>query len=463
MAYDYQPHVPVVVLPERGTTHAAPGPVSESDTRIEPGKMRRVASASFVGSLVEFYDFNIYGFAAALVFGKLFFPALGPAAGTVAAFATLGVAFVARPVGSILFGHFGDRLGRKRTLVTTLLMMGVSTSLVGLMPTAGQIGIVAPILLVLLRVLQGLAAGGEWAGAALFVVENAPKLKRGFWAMFASLGGGAALTLAPVTFLLTGFGMTDEHFLSYGWRIPFLASSALIVIGLYIRLRMDESPVFKTEQAQHGASRVPFFEAFKRQPREILLAGGAMIIAPSFGYLGASYLTSYGATVLGLSRTQVLTMSSIGGAMLTLGIGLAGAYSDRIGRRKVIIAAALVAVPWALILFPLIAIGSTMAFAAGMCFTMFISGCSLGPMSAFMSELFHTRYRYTAAGFSYNIAQIIGGAATPLLAAWMTARYGGLTFGIFLAFLALISLLCILRIAETKEYELDRTPLSSGE
>jgi len=453
MTHDYQQHVSLPVLPD----------LAEAQTESEPKKMRRVASASFVGSLVEFYDFNIYGFAAALVFGKLFFPALGPAAGTVAAFATLGVAFVARPVGSVFFGHFGDRIGRKRTLVTTLLMMGISTSLVGLMPTAGQIGVVAPILLVLLRVMQGLAAGGEWAGAALFVVENAPKEKRGFWAMFASLGGGAALTLAPITFLLTGFGMSDEHFLSYGWRIPFLASSVLIVIGLYIRLRMEESPVFKTEQAQSGASPVPFLEAFKRQPREILLAGGAMIMPPSFGYLGASYLTNYGATVLALGRTQVLTMSAIGGAMLTLGIGLAGAYSDRVGRRRVIIVAAAVAVPWALVLFPLIEIGSTLAFAVGICTTMFISGCALGPMSAFMSELFHTRYRYTAAGFSYNIAQIVGGAATPLLAAWMTARYGGFIFGIFLAFLSLISLLCILQIAETKEYELDRAPDAHGD
>ncbi|SAK99106.1 general substrate transporter [Caballeronia temeraria] len=419
-------------------------------------KMRRVASASFVGSLVEFYDFNIYGYASALFFGKIFFPALGPAAGTVAAFATLGVAFVARPVGSILFGHFGDRLGRKRTLVTTLLIMGVSTCLVGLMPTVEQIGVAAPILLVVLRILQGLAAGGEWAGAALFAVENAPAPKRGFWAMFASLGGGAALTLAPATFLVTGFAMSDADFAAYGWRIPFITSLVLIAVGLYIRLRMEESAIFTKERDHGGVPRVPLLEAFRRQRREVLLAGGAMIIPPSFGYLGASYMSNYGATALGLGRTEVLALGVIGGLALTFGIWISGFYSDRFGRRTIILAAAIVAVPWALVLFPLMKLGSSGMFGACMCITMFISGCGLGPMSAFMSELFHTRYRYTAAGFSYNIAQIIGGAGTPLLAAWMTPRFGGLTFGVYLAVLSVISLVCVLKLSETKDYDLSR-------
>ncbi|OZD13058.1 MFS transporter [Rhodococcus sp. 06-156-3C] len=430
--------------------------------------MPRVASASFVGSLIEFYDFNIYGVAAALVFGEIFFPALGPAAATVAAFATLGVAFVARPVGSILFGHFGDKLGRKRTLVITLMMMGFATVAVGLMPTADQIGIAAPIMLVVLRIIQGLAAGGEWAGAALFVTENAPKGKRGFWAMFASLGGGFALTLAPATFLLTGLFLTDEQFLSFGWRIPFIASTVLIAVGMYIRLRMEETPVFKAEELRKAEVRrtsspqtvkvikAPFFEAFRSQPKEIILASLTMIIPPSFGYLGASYLVNYGANTLDLSRNAVLGLGALGGAALTSGIFFGGTYSDRIGRRRVIIGAASVAVVWALVLFPILDIAANWTFAIGMVVTMAIGGVALGPMSAFMSELFETRYRYTAAGFSYNVAQIIGGATVPLLAASIIAAFGGFVFGLLLAALAVVSLLSAVALKETKDLEMDR-------
>ncbi|MFC9840994.1 MFS transporter [Rhodococcus sp. NPDC127530] len=427
-----------------------------------PNSMPRVASASFVGSLIEFYDFNIYGVAAALVFGKIFFPALGPAAATVAAFATLGVAFVARPVGSILFGHFGDKLGRKRTLVITLMMMGFATVAVGLMPTAGQIGVAAPILLVVLRIVQGLAAGGEWAGAALFVTENAPKGKRGFWAMFASLGGGFALTLAPATFLLTGLFLTDEQFLSFGWRIPFIASTVLIAIGMYIRLRMEETPVFKAEELRKATAdttqvaKAPFFEAFKSQPREIILASLTMIIPPSFGYLGASYLVNYGANNLDLGRNAVLGLGALGGAALTAGIFFGGTYSDKVGRRRVIVGAASVAVVWALVLFPILDVAANWTFAIGMVVTMAIGGVALGPMSAFMSELFETRYRYTAAGFSYNVAQIIGGATVPLLAASIIAAFGGFVFGLMLAALALISLVSALALHETKDLEMDR-------
>ncbi|WP_233853004.1 MFS transporter [Paraburkholderia sp. HD33-4] len=416
--------------------------------------MRKVAIASFVGSLVEFYDFHIYGFAGALVFAKVFFPALGAAAGTMAALATLGVAFVARPLGSILFGHLGDRLGRKRTLVATLLTMGISTALVGLMPSASQIGIVAPTLLIVLRIMQGLAAGGEWAGAALYVVENAPKAQRGFWAMFVSAGGGVALTLAAATMLVAGATMTDQQFLSYGWRIPFLSSFLLVGVGLYIRMNMEESTVFKSESTRRGVSKSPLLETIACQPRTVLLAGGAMIIPASFAFLGASFLTGYGASELHLARTQVLTMITISGAMLTLGVCLSGWYSDRIGRRSTIVIGGMMAIPWALILFPVLNTRSVLAFALSTCVTMFISGWSLGPMSAFLSEMFPTRYRYTAAGLSYNLAQIIGAAGTPIVAAWVTSRFGGTAFGVFLAIQSLLSLLCVLGLAETKTNEL---------
>jgi len=226
------------------TAHHPPGQATPGS---RPAKMRRVAFASFIGTVVEFYDFGIYATAAALVFAKVFFPALGTNAGTAVAFATLGVAFVARPVGAILFGHFGDRLGRKNTLIATMSLMGAATVLIGLLPTAASIGVLAPILLVVLRVAQGLAAGGEWAGAALFTSEHAPKGRRGFWATFTNLGGAVANILSLGTFLMVALFMSDDTFLAWGWRIPFLISIVLIAVGLWVRLKIEETPAFTAE------------------------------------------------------------------------------------------------------------------------------------------------------------------------------------------------------------------------
>ena len=418
--------------------------------------MPRIAVASFTGTVIEFYDFLIYGTAAALVFPEIFFPALGTAAGTVASFATLGVAFVARPFGSVLFGHFGDRLGRKKTLIATLLLMGVATVLTGLMPTAGQIGVAAPILVVILRVLQGLAAGGEWAGAVLFGSEHAPKARRGFWSMFPSLGAGVALSLANATFLVTGLGMSEEAFADYGWRIPFLVSILLVGVGLWVRLRMDETPVFTSEVTRSGASRMPFAEAFRRQPRQVVLASGVAIMTFALTYVGANYLTNYGTHVLGLPRATVLGVGIAGGLALSAGIVLGGTLSDRFGRRRVIMSAAAVAVVWTLALFPILDTRSTAAFVIGLCVTMFVSGVECGPLGAFLSELFHTRYRYTAAGLSYNTAAALGGAVPPLVAAAVTAAYGGFAFGMILAGLCAVTLVCTYLVGETREFDMDR-------
>ncbi|KFU81963.1 Sugar phosphate permease [Amycolatopsis lurida] len=416
--------------------------------------MRRIAIASGTGTVIEYYDFFIFATAAALVFPKVFFPALGSAAGVVASFATLGVAFVARPVGSVLFGHFGDRLGRKRTLVTTLLIMGLATALVGLMPTAEQIGVIAPILIVILRFLQGLAVGGEWTGATLMAAENAPKAKRGFWSMVGALGGSIGFVLASVTFLIIGETMSDETFHSYGWRIPFIASLLLIAIGLFVRLKIDETPVFKGEVSQRGTSRAPFVEALKSQPREIAFASGVLVMTFAFYYLAVGYLINYGTAVLKLPRTTVLLIGIAAGLMFGLAIVLGAAYSDRVGRKKVILAGNAVAVVWALALFPILDSASAVTFAIGSCVTTLIAGFAYGPVGAFMPELFQTRYRYTATGFSYNVAGVLGGAVPPLVAAAITAAYGGFAFGIFLAVLCLISLGCTLALRETRNAEM---------
>ena len=431
----------------------APGPTA--DEANHPG-MKRVATASFIGTVIEFYDFGIYGTAAALVFPHVFFPALGEAAGTVASFATYGVAFVARPFGSLLFGHFGDRLGRKKSLIATMLLMGLATILVGCMPTANQIGMAAPVLIVMLRVLQGLAAGGEFAGAVLFSSEHAPKGKRGFWSMFPNFGGGGAITLANLTFFLTTLFMSGDTFTSWGWRIPFLASFLLVIVGLWIRLRIDETPVFKNNAARSGTSRIPFLEAFKHQPLQIALAAGTVMVGFALTYIGGTYLVSYGTAVLELPRTFVLAMAMVGGLTISAGVVLGAALSDRIGRRWVIVGAASVAVVWALALFPILDQGSRTVFAIGVPVTMFISGVATGPQGAFLSELFHTRYRYTAAGLSYSLAGMVGGAVPPLIAASVIDSFGSFAFGCILAGFCLVSLICVLVVGETRQLDLDR-------
>jgi MFS family permease len=429
---------------------------SRADDAPRPQSMRRVATASFVGTVIEFYDFGIYGTAAALVFPHVFFPALGSAAGTVASFATYAVAFVARPFGSILFGHLGDRLGRKTTLIATLLLMGLSTILVGLTPTAGRIGVAAPITIIVLRILQGLAAGGEFAGAVLFASEHAPKDKRGFWAMFPSFGGGGAILLANLTFFITAVSMSNATFVNWGWRVPFLASFLLVVVGIWARLRMVETPVFKEQLARSGAARIPFLEAFKNQPRQVLLATGSLLMVFSLTYVGGTYLVNYGTQTLGLARTYVLGIAIVGGATISLGVVLGGRLSDRIGRRRVIGGVACVAIVWTLALFPILDQDSRVAFAIGLPVTMFISGVATGPCGAFLSELFHTRYRYSAAGFSYSLAGMIGGGIPPLIATAIIRSLGGFAFGVLMACICVVSLACLIAVGETKDLDLDR-------
>jgi MFS family permease len=432
------------------------------DTHVDPPaegakkqSMARVASASFIGTIIEFYDFGIYGTAAALVFPTVFFPALGPVAGTVASFATLGVAFVARPFGSVLFGHFGDRLGRKKTLIATMLLMGISTLLVGLMPTAATIGVAAPILIVVLRILQGLAAGGEWGGAVLFAAENAPKGKRGFWSMFPSFGGGIAIILSNATFWATAVFMSNETFVDYGWRIPFLASILLIGVGLWIRLSTDETPMFK-KQVTKGVARTPFLDAWKAQPKQILLATGTAVMTLSLTYIGGTYLVSYGTGTLKLARPDVLSITTLGGVAISVAVVLGAILSDRFGRRRVISIVACAAIVWTLVLFPILDTQTLAAFAVGVPVTMFISGLATGPLGAFLSEIFHTRYRYTATGLSYALAGMLGGAIPPLVAGPIIAAWGGFTFGVIMACIAAISLTCVRLIGETKQLDLDR-------
>jgi metabolite-proton symporter len=414
-------------------------------------KMGRVALASLVGTTIEFYDFFIYGTAAALVFESVFFPALGTAAGTAAAFATFGVAFVARPFGSILFGHFGDRLGRKKTLVSTLLLMGLATVAVGLLPSTDSIGAAAPILLVALRICQGVAVGGEWAGATLLTAENAPPQKRGLYALFPQLGPSLGFMLSSATFLVTTLSMSDAAFAAWGWRIPFLISIVLIGVGLYVRLKIEESAVFTEAAAGDRPSRLPIAAALGRQPREILLGAGAVVMTFAFFYVGMTYLTSYGVEDLQLPLSTVLGIGIVAGFVFAVTTVTGSVLSDRMGRRRVIMTANVLAVPVALALFPILDLGTPLAFALGMCLPLGVVGLAYGPAGALLPEMFATSHRYTGAGISYNLAGVLGGAITPLVGAQLAVSFGGTAIGVYLAAIGVISLLSMLALRESKD------------
>jgi metabolite-proton symporter len=423
--------------------------------------MRRVAFASCAGTTIEFYDFFIYGTAAALVFPKVFFPALGSSAGTVAAFATFAVAFVARPVGAILFGHYGDKLGRKNTLIATLMLMGISTVVIGLLPGAATIGVAAPIILVVLRFLQGLAVGGEWAGATLLAAEYAPPGKRGLYAIFPQLGPALAFALSSATFLAVNvaLGDTNPAFLEWGWRIPFLLSIVLVGVGLWVRLTIDETPVFRNARAARTlvAARPPILEVFRVQPREILLAGGVLTIVFALFYMGTAYLTSYATSPTGaaLDRRTVLILNIVAAAVFGLVTAISGVVSDRFGRRNVILACCALSIPWALVLFPIMGTGSGTGFAIGLIGTLAIFGIAYGPVGAYLPEMFATRYRYTGAGMGYNLGGVLGGAVAPLVAAQLAGSFGSVAVGLMLAGFGLLSLVCVIAIGETKHRSVD--------
>ncbi|PVG81959.1 MFS transporter [Nocardioides gansuensis] len=413
--------------------------------------MGRVAFASCAGTTIEFYDFFIYGTAAALVFPTVFFPALGDAAASVASFATFGVAFGARPLGAILFGHFGDRIGRKKTLITTLLLMGGATVAIGLLPSAATIGVAAPILLVLCRFLQGFAVGGEWAGATLLATEYAPPHQRGMYAVFPQLGPAIALALSSATFLVVNrlAGETSPAFVEWGWRIPFLLSGLLVLLGLYVRTSVDETPMFRDTERLRVKAQGPLLAAVRHQWREILLAGGALTMLFAFFYIGAAFLTSYGTAAMGLSRATVLSLGIVAALVFATATWISGVYSDRIGRRKVVLASCLAAVPWGLLLFPLLDRGGAVAFAVGLSGSLAIMGVSYGPAGALLPEMFATEYRYTGAGMAYNLAGVIGGGTAPIFAADLAASGNVPAIGWMLAGFAGLSVLCILMLPET--------------
>ena len=432
--------------------------------------MRRVAATSLAGTSIEWYDFFIYGTAAALVFPRAFFPAdLPPLVALIAAFGTFAVGFIARPFGGVLFGHYGDLFGRKKALVSALLMMGVATTLVGFLPTYSSIGIAAPLGLTLLRFVQGLAVGGQWGGAMLLVTENAPADKRGFYGAFAQAGAPLGLVLANIAFLVVSGSLSDEAFISWGWRIPFILSIALIALSLYVQLSLEDTPAFKAlqdiqaERTEHDHAvnvpvrRSPILEVIRLQPREIVLAAGAFLAVQVTFYILVAFVVAYGTNPagLGLSRDMMLTVVLIASLVQIPVLFLAASYSDRHGRRGIYMLGAILGGCWAFALFPLINTGEFVWVLLAACGGQVFVGLMYGPQAALLTELFSTRVRYSGASLGYQLGAIFGGAFAPIIATALWSEFGTVYISVYIAFVSVLTLISVMLLSETSGAELE--------
>jgi MFS family permease len=434
-----------------GELHRPGGPAGtiEESPRVTP--MKRVATACLVGSAIEFYDFLIYGTAAALVFPTVFFPHLSPAMATIASMATFGAAFLSRPVGAAVFGYFGDHLGRKKTLVATLLIMAVSTVSVGLVPSTAVIGTAAPLILIALRLVQGFAVGGHWAGSALLSAEYAPAAKRGRYGMFTILGGGTALVLNSLTFLGVNYtiGEKSSTFMQWGWRLPFLLSAGLIIIALYVWLKIDETPVFAEEKARDLVPKAPLAEVLHLQRREIALAAGSILGGFGFIYMASTYVTTYAHSHLGYSRNIILVVGVLGGLASMVSVALSATLCDRVGRRRMMLVAWAGSLPWSFVVIPLVDTGNPVSYAVAVVGMYALHGISAGPTASFIPELFATRYRYSGTALANNFAGILGGAVPSVVAGILLATNRSWAIGLMLASLVLVSLVCTYVLPET--------------
>lgn len=421
-----------------------------------PGEIptRRVVFASFIGTAIEFYDFYIYGLAVAMVIGPLFFPHDNPAVQKLNAFLTFGLAFLARPFGSLLFGHFGDRVGRKATLVASLLVMGLSTVLVGLLPAYASIGWLAPALLCLLRFSQGIGLGGEWGGAALLAAEYAPEGKRGWFGMFPQLGPSVGFICAVGGFLLLASALDDAQFRAWGWRIPFLASSVLVFVGLYVRLRLTETPIFAKAMAAHSPVRVPLAELLRHHITPLTLGALSMVVCYAMFYITTVFTLSYGVGTLHIPRSQFLGMLCLAIVFMAIATPLAAGAGDRYGRRPVLLVAGTAALLSGFLFAPAMESSSRLVLTAFLSLELFLMGATYAPMGALLPELFPTRVRYTGAGAAYNIGGILGASLAPYLAQKLVLHGGIRWVGGYISLAAAISLLAVFSMQETRNSEL---------
>jgi MFS family permease len=443
--------------------------------------VRKVALTALAATSIEWYDFFLYGTAAALIFPAVFFPAeMPPLVSQLASFSTFAVGFIARPIGGVVFGHFGDRVGRKRALVTALLMMGIATTLIGCLPSYALAGALAPLLLIVLRFVQGLAIGGQWAGAVLLAIESAPPGQRGFYGSLAQTGAPIGTILANLAFLLVSTSLTDQAFLAWGWRIPFLVSVALIALGLYVQLRLEDTAAFRElrvlkerRDAEAAAERArqsrigieaaraelaaerqpsPVLEAVRTYPKQIALAAGSFIAAQVTFYILVAFVIAYGsgASGLGIPRSTMLVGVLIGAVVMIPGVIVAAVMSDRHGRRGVIMLAAAALALWGFALFPLIDTRSLLWISVGIGVGQVLVGAMYGPQAALFAEIFETRVRYSGASLGYQLGGILGGGLAPIIATALLARYGNTTgISVYIALACLVSFVSVRWLKET--------------
>jgi MHS family shikimate/dehydroshikimate transporter-like MFS transporter len=411
--------------------------------------------ASLVGTTIEWYDFFLYGTAAALVFNRLFFPTFDPLAGTLLSFGTYAIGFVARPVGGVIIGHYGDRIGRKSMLVLTLVIMGIATFLIGVLPTYDQIGVWAPAALVVLRLAQGFGVGGEWGGAVLMAVEHAPPRSRGFYGSWPQIGVPAGLLLANGVFAWFS-SLPEDQFLSWGWRVPFLLSIFLVVVGLVIRVRILETPAFSRIKEAAVEARQPILEVVRTYPRQVLLAMGARFAENGGFYIYSVFVLTYATQVVKFPQRTVLNGILLGAALELVAIPLFGALSDRVGRRPVYLFGAIVTALFAYPLFWLIDTGSTAALWLAIVIAFVFSHAAMyAPQAAFLSELFGTRVRYSGASLGAQLASVFAGALAPLIAtALLREGYGGGAISLYVIGLAAVTIVSVLAATETHRHDI---------
>ncbi|EOG8372683.1 MFS transporter [Acinetobacter baumannii] len=431
------------------STSATAAPVVATNSKT------RVLFASLVGTTIEFFDFYIYATAAVIIFPHLFFPASSGSAAVLQSLATFAIAFIARPIGAALFGHLGDRIGRKATLVAALLTMGISTVCIGLLPTYAQIGIVAPLLLALCRLGQGLGLGGEWSGAVLLATENAPEGKRAWYGMFPQLGAPIGFILATGSFLLLSAAIPEQAFMQWGWRIPFIASAVLVIVGLYIRLKLHETPAFQMVLDKQKEVNIPFKEVVTKHTGKLILGTIAAICTFVVFYLTTVFALNWGTTKLGYARGEFLELQLFATLCFAAFIPLSAIFAEKYGRKATSIGVCIAAAIFGLFFSSMLESGNTLIVFLFLCTGLAIMGLTYGPIGTVLSEIFPTSVRYTGSALTFNLAGIFGASFAPLIATKLAETYGLYAVGYYLTAASLLSLIAFLLIRETKNVDVN--------
>ena len=435
--------------------------MTNSESNQKTSDMRKVALTALAGTSIEWYDFFLYGAAAALIFPTAFFGEVPETTALILSLLTFAAGFIARPIGGIIFGHFGDRVGRKKTLIAALMLMGISSTLIGLLPTYAMIGVTAPILLTLLRFAQGLAIGGQWGGAMLLVTESAPSNQRGYYGAFAQAGAPIGVILANLALIVTSALVSEEFFNTWGWRIPFLASAVLILISMYIQLNLEDTKAFKAlatnsdNTSNEKVKSSPVVEAIRRYPKRIMLAAGAFLSVQVTFYILIAFMLAYGVSSANMERDDMLTAVLIGCAIMVPLQFMFSSYSDRNGRKGIFMLGAILSGVWAFAIFPLVDTGNFWLIVLALTFGLIFLAMMYGPQAAFFTELFSTEVRYSGATLGYQFGAIIGGAFAPTIAVKLWTDFDIVWVSAYIAFASMLTLISVMLLTETYKSNLN--------